>query len=68
MIDETDQGAIEKMTGQNGGQKRRDQAGAAIERHRGEGPDRGDRQDADDRRHQRGDALDVLRSARCGPA
>lgn len=59
MIDKADERAVEEVAGQDRGEKRGEQTGAAIEGERRERPDRGDGQHAHDRRRERGHAFDI---------
>ena len=61
MIDEAHESAVEEVPRQYRGQQAGDEAGAAIERKCRQRPHREHGEHADDRRHDRRHALDVLR-------
>ena len=63
VIDKTHERAIQEVSGKDGRQQTGDEAGAPIERDRGQRPHREHGQHADDGRHERRDALDVRRVA-----
>ena len=68
MIDEADERPIEKVARENGGEQRRDEAGAAIECDRRQRPDSDDRKHAGDGRNECRNLLDVVAPEHCGPA
>ncbi len=61
VIDEADQRAIEEVPRQDSGQQAGDEPGTAIERKCRQRPHREHGEHADDRRHDRRNALDVVR-------
>ena len=60
MVDEADERAIEKMTGQDRGKQSGQQTGAPIEHRCCQRPDGEHRQDADNSRSQSRNAFDVV--------